>query len=75
MEKRIITISREYGAGGRTVGRMIADRLGIPFYDKQLVKQVAQESGFAAKYIESTVSTPPAAAGFPMPSPPRGFRG
>ena len=31
MEKKIITISREFGSGGRTVGRMIADRLGIPF--------------------------------------------
>ena len=52
MEKKIITISREFGSGGRTVGRMIADRLGIPFYDKELVDQVALESGFAPNFIE-----------------------
>ena len=34
MEKKIITISREFGSGGRTVGRMVADKLGITFYDK-----------------------------------------
>ncbi len=52
MEKRIITISREFGSGGRTIGREVANRLGIPFYDKELVEQVALESGFAPKFIE-----------------------
>ena len=52
MEKKIITISREFGSGGRTIGHMIADKLGIPFYDKELVDQIAMESGFAPKYIE-----------------------
>ncbi|MDO5400381.1 MAG: cytidylate kinase-like family protein [Eubacteriales bacterium] len=52
MEKKIITISREFGSGGRTVGRMVAERLGIPFYDKELVEQVALESGFASKFVE-----------------------
>ena len=52
MEKRIITISREFGSGGRTIGRAVADQLGIPFYDKELVEHVALESGFAPKYIE-----------------------
>ena len=52
MEKKIITISREFGSGGRTIGRMVADRLGIPFYDKELVDQIAVESGFAPKFIE-----------------------
>ena len=41
MEKKIITISREFGSGGRTIGRMVAQRLGIPFYDKELVDQIA----------------------------------
>ena len=40
MSKNIITISRQFGSGGRTVGRMLAERLGVPFYDKELVKQV-----------------------------------
>ena len=52
MEKKIITISREFGSGGRTIGRMVAERLGIPFYDKELVEQIALESGFAPKFVE-----------------------
>lgn len=52
MEKKIITISREFGSGGRTIGREVANRLGIPFYDKELVNQVAMESGFAPKFVE-----------------------
>ena len=52
MEKRIITISREFGSGGRSIGRKVAEKLGIPFYDKELVDQVALESGFAPKFVE-----------------------
>ena len=52
MEKKIITISREFGSGGRTIGRMVAEQLGIPFYDKELVDQIALESGFAPKFVE-----------------------
>ena len=52
MEKKIITISREFGSGGRTIGRLVAQKLGIPFYDKELVDQVALESGFAPKFVE-----------------------
>lgn len=52
MEKKIITISREFGSGGRTIGREVAKKLGIPFYDKELVEQVALESGFAPKFVE-----------------------
>ena len=52
MEKKIITISREFGSGGRTIGHLVAEKLGIPFYDKELVDHVAMESGFAPKFIE-----------------------
>ena len=52
MEKKIITISREFGSGGRTIGRKVAEKLGIPFYDKELVDQIAVESGFAPKFVE-----------------------
>ncbi len=52
MEKKIITISREFGSGGRTIGRMVAEKLGIPFYDKELVEQIAVESGFAPQFVE-----------------------
>ena len=50
--KRIITISREFGSGGRTIGRMVAEKLGYEFYDKELIEKVSLESGFAQKYIE-----------------------
>ncbi len=52
MEKKIITISREFGSGGRTIGHLVAEKLGIPFYDKELVEHIALESGFAKHYIE-----------------------
>ena len=52
MKKNIITISRQFGSGGRTVGRQLAERLNIPFYDRELVKQVAAETGFDTKFIE-----------------------
>ena len=52
MAGKIITISREFGSGGRTIGREVAQRLGIPFYDKELVEQVALASGFAPQYVE-----------------------
>ena len=52
MDIKIITISREFGSGGRTIGREVANRLNIRFYDKELVEQVALESGFAPKFVE-----------------------
>lgn len=48
----IITISREYGSGGRYVGKLLADKLGIKLYDKDLIKIVSGESGLSATYIE-----------------------
>ena len=47
MSKRIITISREFGSGGRTIGKMVADQLGIAFYDKELIEKIAEETGFS----------------------------
>lgn len=43
----IITISRQYGSGGRLIGQKLAERFGIPFYDKELITLSAEESGFA----------------------------
>ena len=51
--KIIITVSREYGSGGRYIGRLIADKLGIKFYDKDLIAEVAKETGLSEDYIES----------------------
>ena len=52
MANRVITISRQFGSGGRTVGRMTAMKLGIPCYDQELIQKVAEESGFAERYIQ-----------------------
>ena len=52
MSNRIITISREFGSGGRTVGKKVAERLGISCYDAELIEKIAQESGFASDYIQ-----------------------
>ena len=51
MKNRIITISREFGSSGRTIGRKVAEKLGIPCYDAELIQKIAQESGFDADYI------------------------
>ncbi len=54
MKNRIITISREFGSGGRTIGRKTAEKLGIPCYDAELIQKIAAESGFTADYIKET---------------------
>lgn len=51
MKNRIITISRQFGSGGRTVGKETAAKLGIPCYDHELIEKIAEESGFAKEYI------------------------
>ncbi len=51
-QTRIITISREFGSGGHTIGKMVAEQLGLPCYDKELVKQISTETGFDEGYIE-----------------------
>ena len=53
-KKVIITISREYGSGGRYIGKLVADKLGIKLYDKDLVEKLSKETGFSKEYIEST---------------------
>ena len=52
MKPRVITISREFGSGGRTVGKETAKLLGIPCYDQEVIEKVAQESGFAKEFIK-----------------------
>lgn len=51
MSNRIITISREFGSGGRTIGREVAKQLGIPCYDSELIEKIAEQSGLAKDYI------------------------
>ncbi len=79
MGNRIITISREFGSGGRTIGREVAERLGIPCFDAELIEKIAEESGLAKEYIKindehakygrffaNTVVTGQAAVGFDL---------
>ncbi len=49
---KVITISREYGAGGHSIGTKVAEALGIPFYDRDIVRATVEESGFEKKLIE-----------------------
>lgn len=51
MMNRIITISREFGSGGRTIGKRAAERLGIPCYDSELIQEMVKETGFAPNYV------------------------
>ena len=48
----VITISREYGSGGRFVGKLVAQKLGVPFYDKEIISLSAKQSGLSEMYIE-----------------------
>lgn len=50
--KSVITISRQYGSGGRFIGKMLAERLGIPFYDNEIITLAAKESGYAENIFE-----------------------
>lgn len=52
MKNRIITISREFGSGGRTIGKKVAEELGIPCYDNEIIQKIAKESGFDEQYIK-----------------------
>ena len=53
----VITISREYGSGGRYVGKLLADSLGIDFYDKELIRLTSEKSGLKEEYIEKKDQT------------------
>ena len=48
----VVTIQREYGSGGRFVGKLLADKLGVKFYDRELISMIAKESGLSKKYVE-----------------------
>ena len=49
---RIITVGRQYGSGGREIGKKIADQLGIPFYDKELVEMAAKKSNISNEAVK-----------------------
>ena len=59
MSKRIITISREFGSGGRFIGEEVAKKLGISYYDKNIINQIAEESGLSPEYIQESAELSP----------------
>lgn len=58
-QNRIVTISREFGSGGRTIGKKLAEELSIPCYDSELIQKIAQQSGFAESYVQSVDEAAP----------------
>ena len=59
MGKRIITISREFGSGGRFIGEEVAKKLGIAYYDKNIIGQIAEKSGLSPEYIQENAELSP----------------
>ena len=59
MEKRIITISREFGSGGRFIGEEVAKKLGIAYYDKNIINEIAEKSGLSPEYIQENAELSP----------------
>ncbi len=66
--KRVITISRQFGSGGRTIAHAVAERLGMAYYDKELIKKVAEKTGFSAEYIEQNGEYAPSKSFFALAS-------
>ncbi len=59
MAKRIITISREFGSGGRFIGEEVAKKLGMKYYDRDIIAQIAEQSGFSPEYIKENAELSP----------------
>ncbi len=54
---RIITISREFGSGGRELGKRLAEALGVPCYDHEIIEMIARENGFDERYVANVSET------------------
>ena len=59
MAKRIITISREFGSGGRFIGEEVAKKLGIAYYDKEMIGQIAEQAGLSSAYVQENAELSP----------------
>ncbi len=59
MAKRIITISREFGSGGRFIGEELAKKLGLAYYDKNIINEIAEKSGLSPEYIQESAELSP----------------
>lgn len=72
MDKRIvICISRAFGSGAREIGQKLAEKLGIPYYDKELLTKTAQEQGIDESLLEAVDEKPASLASFSYPIEPR----
>ncbi len=59
MSKRIITISKEFGTGGRFIGEEVAKKLGMAYYDKNVITEIAEKSGLSPEYIQENAELSP----------------
>ena len=59
MTKRIITISREFGSGGRFIGEEVAKNLGIAYNDKNIIDEIAEQLGLSPDYIQESAELSP----------------
>ena len=59
MAKKIITISREFGSGGRFIGEEVAKKLGISYYDKNIISRIAEKSSLSPEYIQESAELSP----------------
>ena len=59
MAKRIITINREFGSGGRFIGEEVAKKLGIAYYDKEMIGQIAEQAGLSSEYVRENAELSP----------------
>ena len=50
---KLVTISREYGSGGRLIGKLVAEKMGVPFYDKEIIDMAVEKSGLSREIIET----------------------
>lgn len=58
MKRVVISVSRQYGSGGRIIARRLSEELNIPYYDKEIIEKVAQQTGLTENYIRQTESRP-----------------
>ena len=64
MKKTIITVSRQFGSGGRSIAKQLAEKLGVPYYDKEIIEMVGEKTGFHPDYVSQRAEHAPYANTF-----------
>lgn len=59
MANKIITIGRQFGSGGRELGRRLAENLGFEYYDKEIIEQIAEKTSLSVEYVQNVVEHKP----------------